>query len=68
MIDKLNGKCTREEFLYFEWVIFHKVLKGNVFIKTPFDFLGELLAYFEDSGENVAVLWDVSLVILDRFS
>jgi hypothetical protein len=56
MIDKLNGKCTREEFLYFERVIFHKVLKGNVFIKTPFDFLGELLAHLEDSGENVAVL------------
>lgn len=60
--------CSKEEFLYFERVIFWKVLKGNVQIKTPFDLLGEILAFLEQKGEDVSMLRDISLVILDSIS
>ena len=68
MLKKLNTNCTKEEFLYFERAIFLKVLGGNAFVKTPFDLLGEMLAFMEDNGQDVSVLWDVSLVILEAFS
>ena len=68
MLKKLNSTCTKEEFLHFERAIFLKILKGNAYIKTPFDIVGEILAYMEDNGENVVVLWDISLVILEAIS
>ena len=65
---KMNFDCSKEEFLYFERMVFWKVLRGNAMIKTPYDQLGEIIAHLETSGEDVKLLKDVSLVILDRVS
>jgi hypothetical protein len=42
-----------------------KVLKGNAFIKTPYDILGEILGHIESLGEDVVSIRDISLVILE---
>lgn len=68
MLKKLNSNCSKEEFIHLEKAIFVNVLKGNAFIKTPYDYIREILSYLEDSQENVAILWDISLVILESIS
>lgn len=65
---KLKLESTKEEFLHFERMVFWKVLRGNAMIKTPYDYLGEIIAHLESRGEDVKLLKDISLVLLDQVS
>lgn len=47
MLKTLNSSCPKEKFMSFEKDIFFTILKGNVFIKTPFDILGEIFSYLK---------------------
>ena len=51
-----------------ERMIFWKILKGNAYIKTPFDSMGEILGFMESNGEDIVLLRDVCLMILGNFS